>query len=84
MLGASLSCVKTVKEASWTALSFILLLSFKLDMDGVTSKDTLQLKTCFGGRQPSVEDDFWWKMTFGGGLHLVKDDLSRKTTFGGK
>ena len=36
-----------------------------------------------GGRQPSVEDNLWWKTTFGGRQPLVEDDLQWKTTFGG-
>ena len=27
-----------------------------------------------GGRQPSVEDDYWWNTTFGGRQAFVEDD----------
>ena len=35
----------------------------------------------FSGRQPSVEDNLWWKTSFGGRHPLVEDDLWWKTTF---
>ena len=38
--------------------------------------------TAFVGRQPSVEDDLWWKMTFGGEKPLVEDNDRWKLTFG--
>ena len=41
-------------------------------------------KTTFGGRWPSVEDNFYWKTTFGGRWPLVEDNLRWKTTFGGE
>ena len=33
------------------------------------------LKTTFGGRGPSVEEDLLWKTTFGGRRPSVEDDL---------
>ena len=35
----------------------------------------------FGGRQPSVENDLWWKTTFGG-TPSVEDNIQLKMTFG--
>ena len=33
------------------------------------------------GRQPSVEENLWWKTNLGGRQPLVDDDLRWKTTF---
>ena len=38
----------------------------------------------FGGRQPSMEDDLWWKTTFGGKQPLMENNLQGKMTFGGR
>ena len=32
-------------------------------------------KKSFNGRQPSMEDDFWWKIPFRGRRPAVEDDL---------
>ena len=40
-------------------------------------------RRAFDGRQPSVEDDFQWKMTFSGRRPSVEDDLQWRMTFGG-
>ena len=48
------------------------------------------LKTTFGGRQPLLEDDLWWKTTFSGRGSFVgrqssvEDNLWWRTTFGGR
>ena len=47
------------------------------------SRKTRQImKTTFGGRRPSLEDDLWWRMIFGGRRPLVEDNLWWKTTLG--
>ena len=43
-----------------------------------------RLKTTFGGRQSSVEDNLRWKMTFAGRRPSVEDDFWSKMTFGGR
>ena len=46
-------------------------------------EDNLRWKTNFGGRQPSVKDDLWWKVTFVERPPWLEDSLPWKMTFGG-
>ena len=41
-------------------------------------------RTPFGGRRPSVEDDFWWKTTFVDRRPSVEDKIQWNTTLGGR
>ena len=48
------------------------------------SRKTRQImKTTFGGIQPSLEDNLWWRTTFGGWRPSLEDELHWKMTFGG-